>query len=200
MASEIVGTEILPPILATLQERHPRIAIEPVASNRNEDLLRREADIAVRMIRPTQEGLLARRIGDVELGMHARADYLGRRGTPPSPAEPAGHAVIGFDRETVVVRALQKLGIPLDREIFSLRTDSDVAQFSAIKAGFGIGVCQVPLARRTPDIVRVLPEAFAFPLECWMVMHEDLRTVRRMRIVFDHIAEALTAYRGGPYD
>jgi DNA-binding transcriptional LysR family regulator len=196
-ASEIVGVEILPPLLASFQERHPRIAIELVVSNRNEDLLGREADIAVRMIRPTQTALLARRIGAVELGLHAHRRYLERRGTPETLADMANHALIGFDRETASVRAMQKLGLPLTREMFSIRTDSDTAQLAAIRAGLGIGVCQSPLAALNPDLVRLVPRDFAYPLDCWVAMHEDLRTVRRMRLAFDHLVAGLGAYVAG---
>jgi DNA-binding transcriptional LysR family regulator len=196
-ASEIVGCEVLPPILASLQQTHPGIAVELVVSNHNDDLLRREADIAVRMVRPGQGTLLARRIGEIEVGFHAHPDYLRRRGIPASLADLTDHAVIGFDREPGVVQALRRLGVDLDPASFSLRTDNDVAQLAAIRAGFGIGACQVQLAQRQPELVRVLPESFSYPLDCWMVMHEDFRNVRRMRVVFDHVAEALVAYRSG---
>ncbi len=193
-ASEVVGVEILPRLLEPFQRLYPQIAIELVVSNRNEDLLRREADIAVRMVAPTQAALLARRIGAIELGLHAHRRYLDRRGTPATLDALAGHALIGFDRETTAVRALQKLGLPLTREMFAIRTDSDTTQFSAIRAGLGIGVCQAPLAARDPDLVRLLPDAFAYPLECWVAMHEDLKTVRRMRLAFDHLVAGLDAY------
>lgn len=199
-ASEIVGTEILPGILQPFMERHPRIAIELVVSNRNEDLLRREADIAVRMIRPTQGALLARRIGAVDIGLHAHQRYLERRGTPKTLAEMAGHALIGFDRDSPAVRALQKLGLPLTRDMFSLRTDSDTTQLAAIRAGLGIGACQSPLAALDPDLVHLVPDEFAYPLECWVVMHEDLRGVRRMRLAFDHLVAGLSAYVAGTTD
>lgn len=196
-ASEVVGVEILPRLLEPFRRLYPQIAIELVVSNRNEDLLRREADIAVRMVAPTQGALLARRIGAIELGLHAHRRYLERRGTPATLDALTGHALIGFDRETTAVRALQKLGLPLTREMFAIRTDSDTTQFSAIRAGLGIGVCQAPLAARDPDLVRLLPDAFAYPLECWVAMHEDLKTVRRMRLAFDHLVAGLDAYVRG---
>ena len=196
-ASEVVGVEILPRLLEPFRRLYPQIAIELVVSNRNEDLLRREADIAVRMVAPTQGALLARRIGAIELGLHAHRRYLERRGTPATLDALTGHALIGFDRETTAVRALQKLGLPLTREMFAIRTDSDTTQFSAIRAGLGIGVCQAPLAARDPDLVRLLPDAFAYPLECWVAMHEDLKSVRRMRLAFDHLVAGLDAYVRG---
>ncbi|MET4634487.1 LysR family transcriptional regulator [Kaistia defluvii] len=196
-ASEVVGTEILPAILRPFLERHPHIAIELVVSNRNEDLMRREADIAVRMARPTQGALLARRIGAVDIGLHAHRRYLAQRGTPKTLAELSGHALIGYDRDSPAIRALQKLGLPLTRDMFSLRTDSDTTQLAAIRAGLGIGGCQSRLAALDPDLVHLVPEEFAYPLECWVAMHEDLGTVRRMRLVFDHLVAGLSNYVAG---
>ncbi len=196
-ASEIIGTEVLPPMLARLARLHPRIAIELVVSNQNDNLLRRQSDIAIRMATPAQDALLQRRIGTIAIGLHARRDYLAEHGTPTSLAELLGHRLIGFDTETQAVQALQRLGMLPDRAAFSLRTDSDQAQLQMIRAGFGIGACQVPLARRDPELVRLLPEAFDFPLECWLAMHEDLKTVLRMRLVFDHLAAELSSYVKG---
>lgn len=192
-ASEIVGSELLPGMLTTFRERHPEIDVEVVLSNRTEDLLQREADIAVRMVRPTQGALLARKVGVVDVGLHAHRRYIERHGTPATLADLAGHTLIGFDR-TPSVRRLPELGIDLTREMFSFRSDRDVAQLAALKAGFGIGMCQVPLAPRYPDLLRVLPGQLEIELEIWIVMHEDLRTSLRMRLMFDHLAEQLQAY------
>lgn len=191
-ASEVIGAEVLPPILTDFHEAHPEVAVELVLSNRPEDLLRREADIAVRMVRPTQDALLAKRIGSVGLGLFAHRSYLQKHGVPTSLAE-AGQAAIGFDREPSVARAAEALGVPLPRELFSFRSDSDLAQLAAIRAGFGVGGCQLGIARRDPNLVPVLTD-LGFDLEVWVVMHEDLKTSRRMRLMFDHLVEALTAY------
>ncbi|WP_244540349.1 LysR family transcriptional regulator [Kaistia soli] len=199
-ASEIVGTEVLPPILARFTRRHPRIALELVVSNANDNLLRRQSDIAVRMATPAQDALVQRRIGTIAVGLHARRDYLDAHGTPQRLADLVGHTLIGFDTETPAVRAAQQSGLLPDRQAFRLRTDSDVAQLQMIRAGIGIGACQAPIARRDPELVRVLPEAFDFPLECWLAMHEDLKTVLRMRLVFDHLGEELAAYVKGRAD
>lgn len=193
-ASEVVGAEVLPAILTQVHELHPEITIELVLSNRTEDLLQREADIAVRMVRPTQQALLARHVGDVELGLHARRDYLERRGVPTSLEELRKHTLIGFDRENAFIRSVRAGGLPLERGMFALRSDSDLAQLAALRAGFGIGVCQVGLARRSPDLVRVMAKSVLFKLEAWIVMHSDLRSSARCRVVADALAAGLTAY------
>ncbi len=191
-ASEIVGAEVLPPILTEFHELHPDVAIELVLSNRPEDLLRREADIAVRMVRPTQEALLARRIGTVALGLFAHRGYLQKHGEPTSLAQ-AGHAAIGFDRDPSVTRAAEALKAPLSREFFAFRSDNDLAQLAALRAGFGVGACMFGIARRDPNLVQVLGDR-GFTLEMWVVMHEGLKSSRRMRLMFDHLVAALSAF------
>ncbi|WP_181703664.1 LysR family transcriptional regulator [Chthonobacter albigriseus] len=192
--SEVVGVEIVPAILADLRARHPDLVIELVLSDAVDDLIRRDADIAVRMVEPTQEALLARRVGTIELGLHAHRSYIERRGVPASLADFRGHDLIGFDRETPAIRAMLKQMRFITRDHFALRADSNLAQFAAIKAGFGIGVCQVQLARREPDLVRVLPEEVSLGLPTYVVMHEDLKSSPRCRVVFDALAAGLAAH------
>jgi DNA-binding transcriptional LysR family regulator len=193
-ASEVVGAEVVPPILAELRVAHSGLVIELVLSNRNDDLLRRDADIAIRMARPTQEALVARHVGAVPLGFHAHRRYLDRHGWPKDLDELASHALIGFDREPLIARSLRQAGLPVRRELFCLRSDSDLAQLAAIRAGIGIGICQIGIARRDPDLCHLLPEDFSYGLDAWIVMHEDLRSNRRCRAVFDAMVTGLTRY------
>lgn len=195
-ASEAVGVEVLPPILASLRERHPGLVIELVLSNKVQDLLRREADIAVRMLRPRQEQLVARKVGNITLGLHAHEAYLARHGMPQAWADLARHAVIGYDEASPFVRNAGAAFQGLTREQFAWRCDSDLAHMALIRAGAGIGVCQTGLAARNPALRRVLPQAFALPMETWVTMHEDLRGSLRCRATFDALAEGLQAYVG----
>ncbi len=191
-ASEIVGAEVLPEILTDFHEDHPEVAVELVLSNKSEDLLRRGADIAVRMVRPTQDALLAKRIGTVRIGLFAHQRYIQKHGVPTSLEGP-GHVAVGYDRDPSVARAVAELNIPDNRDFFAFRSDSDLAQLAALRAGFGVGACQIGIARRDPNLVPVLADV-GFTLEMWVVMHEDLKASRRMRLMFDHLVEALTAY------
>jgi DNA-binding transcriptional LysR family regulator len=193
-ASEMVGAEVLPTILAAFHEQHPQIAIELVLSNRNQDLSRRDADIAVRMIRPTQKALIARRVGTVRIGLYAHRRYLARHGTPQTVADLAGHDVIGFDRDASAFRSLGSKALPVTRDIFALRTDHDQAQLNALRAGFGIGGCQAGIAVRERDLIPVLAREIGFGLEMWLVMHEALRANRRVRLLYEHLGRALGAY------
>lgn len=195
-ASEVIGVEVLPPILAGLRQAYPELVIELTLSNRIEDLLRREADIAVRMLRPQQEALVARRIGAIELGLHAHRSYLERHGMPAGWDELRGHALIGFDQETAFTRSLRPQMGTLRRAAFALRTDSDLAQLAALRAGYGIGVCQLGLARRDAALVRVLPELFSLQLDTWLAMHEDLRDSPRCSVTFAALGAGLADYIG----
>jgi DNA-binding transcriptional LysR family regulator len=193
-ASEIIGAEVLPPIVGALRARYPELEIELALSNEVSNLLRREADIAVRMVEPAQEALVVRKLGAVELGLFARRDYLARYGTPKTPREVAHHTVIGFDRETPAYRAL-RARVP--RELagmrFGLRANSDVAQLELLRAGAGLGFCQVPLGKRA-GLVRLFAKALQLRLGMWLVMHENLRTTPRCRAVFDGLGDGLERY------
>ncbi|HSN26415.1 MAG TPA: LysR family transcriptional regulator [Kofleriaceae bacterium] len=195
-ASEVIATEVLPPILAGLLDAHPHLQIELSASDRVEDLLQREADIAVRMAEPSQSALVVRRIGGLPIGLYAHRDYLAKHGTPKTAADLADHRVIGFDRQTAYIRAMAPRLPMLAKLTFALRTDSNLAQLAAIRAGVGIGLCQVGLGDADPQLVRLLPRAFALALETFVVMHENLRGSPRCRAVFDALVAGLAAYHG----
>jgi DNA-binding transcriptional LysR family regulator len=192
-ASEIVGVEVLPPILTGFHEAYPEVSIELALSNRQEDLLRRESDIAVRMARPAQGALTARRIGSVPLGLYAHSRYLAARGVPTRIDDP-NHSAIGFDRDLQMQRSLEERQLPLTREFFAFRSDGDLAQLAALRAGFGIGACQTGIARRDPDLMPVLEDVFRYDMEVWVAMHEDLKASRRMRLMFDWLADGLAEY------
>lgn len=193
-ASVVMGAEVLPPILTAFRERHPGIVIELVLSNQTADVLRRDADIAIRMVQPTQDALVARHVGRVILGLFAHRRYLDAHGRPATLAELTGHALIGFDTELPYMRRMRPEGMPYVRENFALRTDDDLAALAALRAGFGIGIVQVNLARRDPHLVRLLPDELAVPLDIWVVMHEDLRQSLRVRRLFDYLGGALGEY------
>lgn len=194
--SEIMATEVIPALIAPLLAAHPLLDIELVATNVSDDLLRRDADIAVRMVRPTQTGLIARKIGDVPLGLYASPAYLAAMPMPRSISALVDTAVlIGEDRGTAMATALARIA-PGSKAHFRLRTDSDATQLAAVRAGIGIGICQRPIAAADPRLQVVLPD-LELSLECWVVMHEDLRHQPKARALFDHLVTTLTGYVGG---
>lgn len=148
------------------------------------------------MTTPVQEQLIARRVGRIELGLHASTSYLARHGTPENSEDLLNHALVGFDQDTPFIRkALEKFP-QLSRDAFSMRTDSDVAQLNLIRAGAGIGICQVQLANGYIPLQRLLPNVFSFYLDTWIVMHEDLRNSLCCKLVFDVLAKGLGEYIG----
>ena len=193
-ASDVIGVEVLPSIIASLRDEHPELVLEIVLTDRVQDLLRREADIAVRMTRPRQDLLVARRVGQVELGLHAHQRYLARHGTPKTLAELSNHALIGFDQTTAFIRSAGKALSGWQRDAFAMRTDNNLAQLALIRSGAGIGVCQVALARRDESLLRLFPRQFSLQLETWITMHEDLRNSPRCRVTFDALVEGLQHY------
>jgi DNA-binding transcriptional LysR family regulator len=196
-ASEVIAVEVLPKALARLRQAHPQIVIEVVATNRVQDLLQREADIAVRMTAPKQEQLVARSVGQVELGLYAHVDYLSQHGMPQTQADLSRHTLIGFDTQTPFLRAASKRLPGWGRESFALRSDSDLAQFAMIRAGAGIGFCQSVLAHQVPGLMRVLPGHIIFHLDTWVTMHEDLRSSERCKVTFDALVQCLLEHTQG---
>ncbi|MEP0069946.1 LysR family transcriptional regulator [Pyruvatibacter sp.] len=193
--SEFMGAHVIPGILAPFVEEHPEIAIELVLSDQTDDLSAREADIAVRMVAPTQDALVGLRLGSVRVALYAHRSYAAKHGIPQSlDDDPSGHRFIGYDKQAWVMEPLREAGFPIAREFFSLRTDRDAAQVALLKAGAGISGCHMPMGNNDPDLVPVLHDAFGFDLEMWLVMHEDLRRVTRMRALFDHLDQGLREY------
>jgi DNA-binding transcriptional LysR family regulator len=191
-ASDIVGHEVLPTILTMLKTKHPGIAIELSLSNQNEDILRRDADIAIRMQRPTQAVLIAKLIGKTEIGLFAHTKWLKAHGKPKDiHALIKQKSLIGYDRHPAILEALRAHGIKTDRNAFALRTDSDLAQLAALRAGFGPGMCQVALAK--PPLQRICP-AISHHLDIWLVTHADLRNIRHIRAVMDVLAKELARF------
>lgn len=192
-ASEVMGCEILPPVLAEFRHEHPGITLELALSNRNEDLVRRDADIAVRMVRPTQTALVARKLGTLEIGLYAHRSYLKKFGTPHSISDLASHGLVGFDRDDHSFRSVGPEAHWIGRENLGFRCDSDIAQLASIDAGAGIGGYPIILAARRPQLVPVVPDLLQFKLQVWLAMHEGLKTTRSMRLLFDHLAIGLAA-------
>ncbi len=195
-ASEVIGTEVLPPILAGLQAQYPDLIVELSASDVVEDLLQREADIAVRMVAPAQEALLARHVGVISLGLFAHKSYIERHGRPETMADLRRHKLIGFDRQTAYIRTMIKRYPMLDGISFSFRSDHSIVLHNALRSGIGISFYQIPLAKRDANLERLLPE-MEVTIDTWIVMHENLKTSPRCRVTFDALVAGLQDYAKG---
>jgi DNA-binding transcriptional LysR family regulator len=189
-ASEIMSAYVLPPLLRPLREAHPEIQIELVASNTVENLLERDADIALRMVRPTQAALVARRLADQPLGLYAHADLVRSHGKP-SAANMLEFPWVGFDRSDQLLRGFRDAGYPVRKDLFGFRCDHQVVAWQAVVAGLGIGVSTQRVAALFPQLLRVLPKVAIAPLPMWLTAHRELRGTPRLKLVFDTLAQAL---------
>ena len=190
-ASTTVSCLLLPPLLAELRERLPEVQVELVSTNAVSNLLRREADIALRMVRPQQSTLIARRVAQVTLGIYGHSDYLRRRGVPRQPEQLLDHELIGLDQDDAIIRGFGQFGYSLDKEAFGVRCDDFIAQWELVRAGLGLGFIANYVALRDPAVQRVLP-SFKLPaMPLWLAVHRELRSTPRIRAVYDFLAEAL---------
>lgn len=187
-ASEVVANFVLLPMLRDLRLAHPQIQIELSATDAVEDLIERRADIAIRMTRPTQPAVIARRLPDMPLGLYAHRDYVARRGEPTFETM-AAHDWVGYDRDDRALRGFARAGRRVTREFFAFRCDSSRVQWQAVLAGLGIGVGLRAVGDSMPSLARVLDEASIPPLSTWLAVHRELRGTPRLRLVFDALAE-----------
>jgi DNA-binding transcriptional LysR family regulator len=196
-ASEVVAAYVLPEITARLGMEEPGIEVEVVASNQVENLMRRDADIAIRMIRPVQNELVARKVADVPLRACAAKSYLNRRGRPREPTDLVDPALIGFDRSDEIIRGFAEFGVPLNRSSFRFRSDNQIVLWEALRTGNGIGFGQEPLIDRDPLMEMLLPDLPLPSLPVWLAMHRDVRSSVRIRRVADFLHEELKRYSAG---
>jgi DNA-binding transcriptional LysR family regulator len=191
--SEVAAVWLMPPVLAQLQAAEPGIQVELVASNALTNLLRREADIAVRMVRPAQQSLVARKLGDIPIVAAAHASYLARAGTPREPLDLLQHRLIGYDRDDTMRRGFATLGLPVTNDHFALRTDSQVAYGRLVASGAGVGFVARYNLVHWPGVVPLLPMLKIPPLPCWLAVHREIRGNAIVRRVYDFLADALPA-------
>ena len=189
-ASDVYSAYVLPPLLRALRESQPEIQIELVASDRIENLLERDADIALRTARPRQTALVARRLADQPLGLYAHRDYLLAHGRPTA-ATLRQHAWVGYDRSDQMLRGFRAAGIVVDKTMFGFRCDNQIVAWQAVLAGLGIGVMAQRVAAQFPQVLRVLPKVVIAPMPLWLTAHRELRGTPRLRVVFDALAQAL---------
>jgi DNA-binding transcriptional LysR family regulator len=193
-ASEMVSAYLMPELLRGLRDKHPEIQIELVASNAVENLLEREADIALRMVRPQQGTLVARRLPDQPLGLYAHRDYVQAHGEP-TPTTLQRHDWVGYDRSDQMLRGFRDAGFKVGKEMFAFRCDNRVVAWHAVLAGLGIGVGMVRVAALSAQLVRVLTKVPVPPLPLWLTAPRELRGMPRLKVVFDFLAAAFAATR-----
>ncbi|MDU8929574.1 LysR family transcriptional regulator [Alisedimentitalea sp. MJ-SS2] len=190
-ASEMVCHHVLPPVIARMRIELPEVAVELVPTDVTENLLYREADIAVRMYRPEQLEVVARYLGEIKLGLFASKAYADHRGLPDGTGDLAGHDIVGYDRSELIVRGMRQAGVDVSREDFPVRCDDQTVYWELVRAGCGIGFGQSMVARADPEMLEI-DLGFPIPsLPVWLAAHEGLRHTPRVRKVWDMLAEAL---------
>jgi len=192
-ASELISAYLLPEAVRRIREAHPGIEVEIVPSNDARDLRRREADIAVRNFQPTQPELWAKKLGESRGCFYATPAYLERIGQPTTLEELAARGeFFGFDRSDRMIRYMNEMGLPVTQESFPVLTENHLVQWQMAKAGVGICAVMREVGDVEPAVVPVLPELLPeLPVPMWLTAHRELRTSRRIRVVFDLLADVL---------
>jgi DNA-binding transcriptional LysR family regulator len=193
-ATEGLAIDWLTPELAHFQARHPAIQIEFIIRNTNVNLLQREADIAVRLGRPRQTDLVARRVGDLAYAFYGSRSYLDAVGRPRDDDDLRDHRAVIFDESLSHATLGAWLLKSLAGARIVYRANSIQAQLAAIRAGYGLGGQAAFIASRRPELERVLPER-SLLMEIWLVTHAGLRRSARMRAVYDFLVERFEAER-----
>jgi DNA-binding transcriptional LysR family regulator len=191
-ASEMMSSYYLPAVVAQLREIAPEIEVEILASNAIQDLRRREADIAIRHVRPEQPDLIARLIRETTAHLYASTSYLDRHGRPERPEDLADATFIGFENPQRAIAILNAFGLSLTRRNFRIVTNSGIAGWEMVKLGLGVGAMAKELAAITPCVEVLIPEQVSIPVPIWLTTHRELHTSRRIRLVFDLLAEILS--------
>jgi len=190
-ASDILSAHILPPVLKQLRDIAPLVDIDVVASNDIRDLQLREADIAIRHVRPEQPDLIARLVNETTAGLYASTDYLARRGRPQSLQDLGEHDFVGFADNDRLIEALATFGATLSLQNFRVSSQSGVVSWEMARSGLGITVMTDGVAGSTPDMEKILPDNEPFSIPVWLVTHRELHTSRRIRLVYDLLASFL---------
>lgn len=195
--SQLFGTWVLPGVLASMMLAEPLLQVEVQATDQAENLIRREADIAVRFFRPEQDDVIAVSLGHTEIGLFAHERFVSSLARLDSPADLRGRYIGGVDLQRTLEIA-STTGYPLTYSDFTFRSPSTAAQLGAIEAGLGVGATFVPVALRREGLRRLFPEVLSLQVEVWLCAHDDLRRSARMKRVFDHLATDLRAWLEAP--
>lgn len=195
-ASDAMAAYLLPAVLARLRETAPGIAVEIVASNSLRDLRRREADIAVRHVQPEEPELIRRRLADMQARLYAARSLVTRMGIPAGPADLSAWPFVGFERSDRLMEALNAQGLSLTPRNFPLLTENGVVAWEYVRQGLGVGAMIEDIAALAPELVCLLPQLPPIPVPVWLVTHRELHKSRRIRVVFDLLADMLSARAG----
>lgn len=197
-ASLVVSHYLLPPILTRIRARHPDIELELVPSDTSENLLFREADIAVRMYRPEQLDMVTRHLGDLPLGIFGARSYLDRAGRPKTADDLRHHDLVGYDRSEKIIRGMREKGLSLERDAFGIRCDNQTTYWALVRSGCGLGFGQLGIGLADAEVEQVLPDLPLPSLPVWLTAHQALRQSPRLSRVWDMLLEGLRPHLDAP--
>lgn len=190
-ATEATAAFVLPSVLARLRQHAPGIEVELIATNQSSDLMLREADIAIRAYRPEQSELIVRKLSSIRAHLYGSKDYLRRFQRRKSAADLSGADFLRFELNSLLKDELNKRGFNLYDKNFAVTAANHLVQWQLVKAGVGIGFMTEEVGDAEPLVERALPDFPAFEAQTWLVVHRELHTSRRLKLVFDFLAEAL---------
>ncbi|MEO1251980.1 MAG: LysR family transcriptional regulator [Pseudomonadota bacterium] len=191
-ATDLMSSAVLPGLLAPLRDTAPGVRVRIVCSNDIQNLMQREADIAIRHARPEQPELIARHVGDFSASLYASTDYLDRAGRPSTPREIADHAFVGNADPVRLMAPLHQMGVPIREDNFITASENGVVAWELVKAGYGIAMQPDNLGEAEPGLEKVFPSLPSPRFPVWLVAHRELKTSRRIRVVFDTLAHGLS--------
>jgi DNA-binding transcriptional LysR family regulator len=188
---EDLGIQWIPQKLNEFHKQFPQLAIEVNIDNRNVDLLRREADIAIRLARPEQVDLICRKTGMLNFGLYASQSYLDEHGIPEKRADLKNHYHVGFDEVMARVPNVKKLESLFNQGNIRHRSNSHMEMVEATRAGLGCAALCCFIGDKYPELQRVLINEIDYAREIWLVTHAEINSSARIRAVFDFLGKAL---------
>lgn len=190
-STSVFATYHLPQIIAKIHAAAPNIEIDILPSNEVQDLTRREADISIRHARPEQPDLIAKLVAEMTAHLYASADYIQALGPFDTLDDLARATFIGLDRQNQMIDGLREYGLNLTPEQFRFNSPSGTVLFELVRLGLGISVMTKDIERQAPNVRPILPNQFTIPIPVWLVTHRELHTSKRIRVVYDILAEEL---------
>ncbi len=190
-ASDAYAGLLLPPVLKDLKAREPGLQIQVIADNAASDLLRREADIALRNFRPDEPDLVARRLADGGANFYAAHDYIAAHGRVEQAADWAKMALVVPAPAESFRNSMARLCPAVAQAPIAVTCNSYLAMWEMVRQGLGVGILDSRLGDADPGVARVAAGQADLPFPVWLVAHRDILGNARLRLVFDALADAL---------
>lgn len=190
-ATNSMSAYILPALIHKLRQLQPGIQIEMVSTNALSDLRKREADIAIRHVEPTHPELYFKKLRKSNAYLYATPGYLKKIAPIQKASDLKKAAFIGFANNHKYIEGLKTIGVEVTSKNFHIFSDDQIFQWEMVKQGAGIGVMTEDVGAKENSVRKVLEKLPPLQFDNWVVAHRELKTNRRIRIVFDFLAEAL---------